>query len=233
MGSKQQPPREAMAAAWGSLDPRPHHHPSPNPPPPHHRPRVAQLLHPKLMCLKLNKAPVHCSAKATAFHAIQEALKDPDMTVREETVPTEGLRVWKVEWKPSGLLGLMLPKPLALFVFLEEEHIAKIRAGFGAEQSLSPTQQMMLANKWNSEKRFTKAFIMDGPDGISAICLETDVDFEWLGGSPAASFKRILDTFKMSAFAFGAEGGQEAIRRSKEIVGPAPETLKLRWVADS
>ena len=112
--------------------------------------------------------------------------------------PIKEVRAWNVEWRPSGLLGLLgLQRPIKFNVLLEDGHIAKIRASF--EQPGSQARQMMLANKWNRERRFTKAFIKDNEDGM---VLETDVDFEWLGQSPASSFKSILGVFKVSVLAF-------------------------------
>ena len=150
------------------------------------------------MCLKLK---VDRETKITPLHAIEEVLKDPEMTVTKKTLPIKELHKWEVKWRPFGLLGLTHQEPITLYVYLEDGHIAKISAGFGPEKSLSPARQMMLANKWNREKRFTKAYIEDNEDGMVSI-LETDVDFEWLGQSPASSFKSILETFKASLLAF-------------------------------
>ena len=156
------------------------------------------------MCLKLK---VDRETKITPLNAIEEALKDPEMTLTEKTSPIKELHKWEVEWRPSGLLGLVHSGPITFFVFLENGHIAKIRAGFGAKQSLSPARQMMLANTWNRKKRFTKAFFEDNEGGM---VLETDVDFEWLGQSPASSFRSILEVFKASVLAFIALAIQEA-----------------------
>ena len=153
------------------------------------------------MCLNLK---VDRETKITPLSAIREALRDPEITVTE-TSPINELHKWEVKWKPSGLLGLIHEEPINFFVFLEEGHIAQIRAGFDPEP-LSPARQIMIANKWNREKRFTKAFMNDNEDSM---VLETNVDFEWLGQSPASSFKSILKVFKESVLAFIALAIQE------------------------
>ena len=153
------------------------------------------------MCLNLK---VDRETKITPLSAIREALRDPEMTVTE-TSPIHELHKWEVKWKPSGLFGLIHEEPINFLVFLEDGHIAQIRATFDPEP-LSPARQMMVANKWNREKRFTKAFMNDNEDSM---VLETHVDFEWLGQSPASSFKSILKVFKESVLAFIALAIQE------------------------
>eukprot|EP00434_Breviolum_minutum_P019591 symbB.v1.2.017281.t2/scaffold1325.1/size176917/7 len=168
--------------------------------------------------------------KITPLSAIREALRDPEMTVTE-TSPIHELHKWEVKWKPSGLFGLIHEEPINFLVFLEDGHIAQIRATFDPEP-LSPARQMMVANKWNREKRFTKAFMNDNEDSM-ARSAEQARQIATLGAEePAQAVRRLQGEVAMlETKVLEQQAMQSAAARKSEIALRAELDVKNHEVS--
>ena len=76
----------------------------------------------------------------------------------------------------------------------EDRNLLKLRAGFDPPKEMTAARRMLLANKWNKERRFTKVFVHDDGDFV----LEADLNLKWLDGK--RSVNSVIDFVAMFSF---------------------------------